>query len=70
MGNVITNVESSVKQQGDTKAYKLYNFVNIVEGSTLVELMKQCISEKCFDKIDAAIKRDIRPFLYNGGEGN
>ncbi|XP_059151469.1 transient receptor potential cation channel subfamily V member 5-like [Physella acuta] len=68
MGNTSV-VASGVKNQGDTDARKLYQFVNLKGGGELVELTKVARWTKNFTELDERIKRDVEPFLYNGGKG-
>ncbi|CAL1545613.1 unnamed protein product [Lymnaea stagnalis] len=68
MGNT-TVVASGVKNQGDADASKLYRLVGLKGGGELVDLTKVARWTKNFTDLDERIKRDVKPFLYNGGEG-
>lgn len=68
MGNT-TVVASGVKAQGDAASSKLYQLVDLKGGGELVELTKLARWTKKYADLDEAIKKDVKPFLYNEGKG-
>ncbi|GFR68752.1 transient receptor potential cation channel subfamily V member 6 [Elysia marginata] len=68
MGNTAV-VASGVKNQGNSKASKLYQLVDLQGGGELVELTKHAIWTKNYTVLDERIQKDVAPFLYRNGEG-
>jgi hypothetical protein len=72
MGNSKSVVSQGVKQQaaGDgSNSHSLYKLIDLQGGGELVELMKKATRTKDYRGIDEKIRTDVKPFLYNGGEG-
>jgi hypothetical protein len=70
MGNTQGNVTSGVKKQSEgTASYTLYNLVDCKGGGILVELMKKAIKTKNYQELEDTIKKEVTPYLYNGGAG-
>nr|KAI8748501.1 transient receptor potential cation channel subfamily V member 5-like [Biomphalaria glabrata] len=68
MGNT-TVVATGVKNQGDAEANKLYQLVDLKGGGELVEMAKVARWTKNWADLNERIQRDVKPFLYNGGQG-
>ena len=71
MGNINSNVTSGVKEQaaGQTKKFKLYQYLDMKGGGELVELMKKANKTKNYVELDETIKEGLKQFLYNEGNG-
>ena len=74
MGNMIggaSNVTSGVKAQaaGSGKGQAMYELVSTTGGGILVDLLKEVSKSKDYAKLETKIKETVKPFLYNGGEG-
>ncbi|XP_067949715.1 transient receptor potential cation channel subfamily V member 5-like [Watersipora subatra] len=69
MDNTESQVSSADRNQADAKACEWYQFLALTGDGTFVDIMKECLSEKDYTKIDDAIRENIGKYLYNNGEG-
>ena len=70
MGNrTSSGVTSGVKDQAAGVKKDLYEYVDLIGGGKLVDLMKKANRTKNYEELETYIKLHLPRFLYNNGEG-
>ena len=70
MGNAESEVNDSLKAQaGGEGAPPLYKLIAVGGGGIIFDLMKTAMQTQDFTDVDAMIKSELPPYLYNNGAG-